>query len=93
MARSRNSVTLTLLVFGAPALLGAIELQPQTVMSWDEYVRAAESRTQDRVDGSRPFLWIDETPDRAERLRRGEVVVAPVAPAGTVAVPGGLIHH
>lgn len=93
MAGSRNSLRLTLLVFGAPALLGAIELQSQTVRSWDEYVRAAEQRTQDRAGGSKPFLWIDEMPDRASRLRRGEVVVAPVVPAGMVPVPGGLIHH
>ena len=93
MAASRNSVALILLLFGTPALLGAIELQPETVRSWDEYVRAAESRTQERVNGSKPFLWIDEMPDLVARLRRGEVVVAPVAPAGAVPVPGGLVHH
>ncbi len=86
-------LTFTLLVFGAPALLSAIELQPETLKSWDEYIRAAESRLKDRLDGSKHFLWVDEAPDRVARLRRGEVLVAPVARGGTVAVPGGLIHH
>jgi hypothetical protein len=92
MRPSRNVVTLVLLVFGAPALLGAIELQPETLRSWDDYIRVAESRLQGRLDGSKHFLWVDEAPDRVARLRRGEVLVAPVAPAGQVAVPGGLIH-
>jgi hypothetical protein len=35
---------------------------------------------------------MDESPDRAARVRRGEVVVAPVVGHGTEAVPHGLVH-
>jgi hypothetical protein len=47
---------------------------------------------QAQLGGERPFLWLDETPDRADRVRRGEVIVAPREEHGTQAVPGGLIH-
>jgi len=45
-----------------------------------------------RLGGQRPFLWSDETPDRKALLRRGEVLVAPIAKHGAQAVPDGLIH-
>jgi hypothetical protein len=36
-------------------------------------------------------LWVDEAPDRARRVRQGEILVDPVG-AGEVKVPNGLIH-
>lgn len=47
---------------------------------------------QERVDGRRPFLWIDEGSGRSFRLQRGEFLVAPVAESETHTVPNGLIH-
>jgi hypothetical protein len=47
---------------------------------------------QERVKGRAPFLWMDESPERAARARRGEVVIAPVVGHGTEGVPNGLVH-
>jgi len=83
---------LTLTVASVPGLLSAIELQPGTLKAWDEYVRSADLRMQARLGGQRPFLWTDESPDRKLRIRRGEILVAPVVGHGTQNVPDGLIH-
>ena len=48
---------------------------------------------QQRIDGRTSFLWIDESPDRAARVRHGEVVIAPFVGHGSVSVSNGLVHH
>jgi hypothetical protein len=88
----KTHLGVALLTIGMPALLSAIELRPDTVKAWDDYVRAADSRMQARLAAGRHFLWSDEAPDRIARLRRGEIVYAPVAGRGTHRVPNGLIH-
>lgn len=70
----------------------SMELERATVDAWQEYVRGAEVRVQARSAKDQPFLWIDESEDRASRVRRGEVAVAPVIGRGTQEVPNGLIH-
>ena len=84
--------TLCLTVASAPGLLGALELQASTVNAWEEYIHGAESRIQTSADSTRPFLWIDESPERRAHVLRGEVVVAPMVGHGTKSVPDGLIH-
>jgi hypothetical protein len=79
-------------VVGVGARAGAAELQSATVNAWQEYVRAAGVRMQARLGGGKPFLWLDEAPNRALRVRRGELIVAPLTEHGTQAVPGGLIY-
>jgi hypothetical protein len=70
----------------------AAELQRATADAWQVYVRGAGTRMQARIEGSKPFLWIDETADRARRVKRGEIIVAPLVGRGTQSVPDGLIH-
>lgn len=79
-------------LFALAAVLPAAELQPATLAAWQEYVHDADQRTAARLDGKRPFLWIDESPERRQRVQSGEVVVAPVTGRGTRSVPNGLIH-
>jgi hypothetical protein len=89
----RNStVQLITLAVCVPGLLNAIELQPNTLRDWDDYIRKADSLIPPRLDGQRPFLWSDETPGRSSRLRRGEIEVAPVIERGSQSVTNGLIH-
>src|SRR5579863_4066795 len=71
----------------------AASLRPQTLSSWEEYVRAATARMQERLNSDAPFLRIDEEPDRAAQLRSGEIFVAPAGPHVPKRVPSGLIHH
>jgi len=80
-------VGFTSMVAWVPGLLSAIELQPVTVKAWDEYVRSADLRMQTRLGGQRSFLWTDESPGRKLRIRRGEILVAPVVGYGTQNVP------
>lgn len=70
----------------------AAELQPGTLVAWNEYLNDADLQMQDRVAGGRPFLWMDESLDRAARVRRGEVVIAPGVGNGTKSVLHGLVH-
>jgi hypothetical protein len=87
-----SAFTAIILTAGAAQLTRAAELQPATVTAWNAYVEEADSHAQRRALGSLPFFWMDESPARAVRVRRGEVVVAPVVGHGTEAVPHGLIH-
>jgi hypothetical protein len=70
----------------------AVELQRATAEAWQEYVRGAGTRMQARLGGGKPFLWTDETVNRTRRVKRGEIVVEPLAGRGTESVTNGLIH-
>lgn len=76
-----------------PAISKAAELKEETVKAWNEYVRATNSRMQERLRAGNDFLWIDEAPDRIRQAREGEIVVSPVGPHNPKRVPSGLIHH
>src|SRR5690348_7901227 len=68
-------------------------LKSETINAWDGYVRAAGVQLQHRRDTDRAFLWSDENPDRAARVLRQEIVVAPIARNIPLQVPSGLVHH
>jgi putative flippase GtrA len=90
------------LVVAAAASAGAAELKPETSTAFDRYVAAAEARlAREETDGSR-FLATDFEPSGTPaevraRLRRGDIVVAPVdttdADGRPIEVPSGMIHH
>jgi hypothetical protein len=88
------SALLALVLLGAvPVPASASDLQPETKNAWNEYVRSADLRMKDRMEGKASFLWTNESADRRERVGRGEIAVAPVLARGTQKVPKGLIHH
>ncbi|HUI57356.1 MAG TPA: hypothetical protein VLY04_20410 [Bryobacteraceae bacterium] len=66
----------------------AAELRPPTVEAFDRYIR----QTEQRLDARKTFLWADESPARAQRVRQGEVVVEPTGAKALIDVPNGLIH-
>jgi hypothetical protein len=86
------SLLLALLLIPIARPLHAAELQADTLTAWNAYVKTADLNVQERLAGRQPFLWVDESPERAARVRRGEVIVAPVVGHGAEAVPHGLIH-
>ena len=92
MIRTKGFLTIAMMLGGVAVRAGAGELQPATAEAWQDYVRHSGERMQARLDGREPFLWVDEVPERALRVRQGEVVVAPATGAGTQTVPNGLIH-
>ena len=93
MTYIKRLLTLAILVSAACSVAGALELQRATVEAWQEYVRSAGIQMQSRLDAKKPFLWADESADRLARIRRREIVVAPLVGCGTQNVPDGLIHH
>ena len=82
-----------LIAAGATQVLPAAGLQPATLQAWKAYLSEVDVRTEQRAASTNRFLWTDESEERARRVRRGEIVVAPVLGHGTEDVPNGLIHH
>ncbi len=91
MVRSRTEIVILFLLL-VPTLSNAMDLKPATLQAWDAYVRAAKVRMEERANGQRPFLWVDEKPDLLTQVRAGEVWVAPVGGVSPRTVPQGLIH-
>jgi len=73
-----------------PTKASAAELKQETLSAWDQYLEQVKARMADRAKGT--FLWADESPERVNRVRSGEVVVSPIG-RGPQPVPSGLIHH
>jgi hypothetical protein len=88
-----RAIPAMLFVLLAPAQSKATELKDQTVQAWEAYLRAVNKRVGERAHGQSPFLWVDEKPERVERVRAGEVLVVPVDGDNPRKVPHGLIHH
>jgi hypothetical protein len=74
----------------APVASTGAELKEETLNTWNAYVQAANLRMASRQS---PFLWVDEAPDRPQRVRAGEILVSSVGPQNPKPVPSGLIHH
>jgi len=71
----------------APA--AGAELKPVTTEVFNQYIR----QTEDRLDSARVFLWADESPDRARRVKAGEIVVQPFGAKPDFEVSGGGLIH
>jgi hypothetical protein len=80
-----------LALFTVAFSVSAAELKPATVRAWDEYVSAARTRMEQRLQPRSSFLKVDENPDWACRLKRGEVIVERGGSQGVTNVHGGTI--
>ena len=88
----RVPIFLFQLLLFAPAISRATNLKDETVKAWNEYVSAANSRMERRLDGNSPFLLVDEVPERAEHVRQGQIFVTPADGRRPHRVPHGLVH-
>ena len=88
----RRITVAIVLTASAARLAAAAELRSDTLNAWNAYEKQADLRMQDRAAGRLSFLWLDESPERAARVRRGDVVIAPVVGRGAEEVPHGLVH-
>lgn len=70
----------------------AVDLKPETVKAWDEYVQSVNTQFQDRLNRDGHFLRVEEAPDRVSSLMQGQILAEPVAGNGHEKVPHGLIH-
>jgi hypothetical protein len=99
MLLPRLKIAFAILVFVAvPAMSRASELKQETLSAWEEYLRTANLRMQRNLrssgirDAGNPFLWIEEQSGRSQRVRQGEILVAPVGEVGPQKVPDWFIH-
>jgi hypothetical protein len=71
----------------------ANNLRSDTLTAWNDELQAAKTQFEQQIKAQQtPFLWIDEVPNLAARLRAGEIVVAPAEKGSPRRVPHGLIH-
>jgi hypothetical protein len=72
--------------------VSVVQLKPETLDAFLAYIRDAEAAMQPSLDGSAPFLWTDASPDRARRVRQGDIPARLWAGKSPVHGPSGLIH-
>ena len=72
--------------------LNAASLKSETKAAWEAYIAAATSAMQARLQPGSHFLWLDEEPGRAERIRASGPYIAPVGAHIPMRVPSGLVH-
>jgi hypothetical protein len=71
-----------------PLASHGVELKEQTQRTWDAYLQA----TTQQVRSQTPFLWADQSPERLQRVRGGEILVSSVGQQNPKPVPSGSIH-
>jgi hypothetical protein len=81
-----------LLRFNPYASAATLKLKPETIAAWDAYLQAANDKMQARLQPGATFLWIDEEPGRAEKIRNKGPHIAPMVKDIPRKVPSGLIH-
>ncbi len=72
----------------APSLSHGAELRQDTVVYWNAYLDAARPQMASQT----PFLWVDQKPERLQRVRDGEILVSSVGKENPKPVASGLIH-
>lgn len=70
---------------GLPPLKGDLQ------QKYDAYIAATEARIQREVR-STAYLWAEQSPERGQRVRKGDVVVEPWNAHGDAELGNGLIH-
>jgi hypothetical protein len=68
------------------------KLNRRTIEAFDQYVQAAEGRLQQRVDGRKGFLWVDDSSEKRSRVRQGRILTQPWNGTEEIEAPDGLIH-
>ncbi len=88
--RFKISAALTFLILFAVTVSYAAELKPVTLQGWNDYVRTVTASMEQRANGTRSYLMVDESPDMKKRVLAGEAVVD-MHPHDKIR--DGLIHH
>ncbi len=75
-------------VLVAASVCVAAELKPEAVQAYDQYIHNTEAR----LASTKPFLWVDGSPDRLKLVKQGGVAVEPWKGDGDTFVAGASIH-
>lgn len=90
------AIALSFSLLVSPLAVSAGELKPETLRAWNDYIAMAKSQLADQAsaqpDPQRPFLWIDRSPERIQKVKAGETAVEPALKDNPKKVPHGLIH-
>ena len=68
-------------------------LKPETVRDFEVYQATVDQDFRQRVHGQRPFLWIDEHPDKKRQAESGQVVTDAFTGTDGRSVSGGLVMN
>jgi hypothetical protein len=90
MAMTTRTAFAVLLLLLSATLSKSAEPKQETLRAWDDYIRTIDLNTVERIAGSRPYLWVDDSPEMQRRVQHGELVVTNHDPRK---VPQGMIHH
>jgi len=82
---------LSIVVLSASPVAMALQLQQETLKTWDDYIRATNERIEVRLR-SPLFLWLDEADGRREQVHARNILVSPASSRVPQPVPAGLIH-
>jgi hypothetical protein len=74
------------------AAANIVQLKPRTLQAFEAYIREAEGGMEPTLCGARPFLWTDLNSERAQQVRRGQIVAEFWSGEKPVEVINGLIH-
>jgi hypothetical protein len=72
-----------------------VQLKPETLEAFNEYILAAEAAMAQTVADSVGFLWSDAKPERTQQVRKGVILAeywGDRKSKGPLKVPDGLIH-
>ena len=89
--RTLRAIIVMLVYLGclvAPSLSHGSELKQDTLVYWNAYLDAARPQMASQT----PFLWVDQKPERLQRVRDGEILVSSVGKENPKPVTSGLIH-
>jgi hypothetical protein len=92
MRRANRSAVLAVNLAVFASTMAAADLKSSTLDAWQHYIDAARVRMQARLEPGAQFLWADQDPERAARIKEGGIEVEPLIGRGWKSVPGGLIH-
>jgi hypothetical protein len=68
------------------------ELSAETLEAFKQYVAEVEAELDQRDDGAKTFLWLDEHPAERKEALQGEIVVHQFG-GEMIEVEDGLVHH
>ena len=80
-------------LFAILSTASAAELKPETLKAWNEYVQTVDASMEDRVRAGKFLRLDDESLDRRNEVRGGEIFVASAVDHNPRKVRSGLIHH
>jgi hypothetical protein len=75
-----------------PETASKVRLKQQTLKSFEAYIRDAEAGLEQTLTEDGLSLWSSASPEKAQRIRGGEVVAQFSSGSEPVKVPSGLIH-